>query len=129
MRRFFHPSILLLPLLVAAILARATPAVAEGFVPGINDLPLMAGLESSAEEPLVFDTPEGRIVVSPVSGSVSRRQVLDFYARILPQLGWQRQNQTTFRREGEILRLEFSDGDKAGLSVRFSLSPARSSRH
>lgn len=120
---------LILAALLAVILAGGAPAGAQGFVPGIDDLPLMAGLESSAEEPLVFDTPEGRIVVSRVSGGVSSRQVLDFYARILPQLGWLRQNATTFRREDEILRLEFSGGDKAGLAVRFSLSPARSFSH
>jgi hypothetical protein len=108
-----------------ALFLAAAPVAAEGFVPGIQDLPLMAGLKPAAEGPLVFDTPEGRIVISPASGPATSSEVLEFYARILPQLGWRGQNRATFRREGEILKLEFSAAGGARLSVRFSLSPAR----
>ncbi len=98
------------------------------FVSGIEDLPLMPGLEEDSEGRMVFDTAAGRIVEAFASGAVSRAQVLEFYAATLPQLGWRRKGETAFGREDEILVLEFS-GSKAGpapaLSVRFALSPAK----
>ena len=93
-----------------------------------QDLPLMPGLEEDAQGRMVFDTAAGRIVEAYASGAVSRAQVLDFYAATLPQLGWRREGEAAFRREDEILVLEFSAG-KAGsapaLTVRFALSPAQ----
>ncbi len=120
-------------ILFAMVLMGAMPAraqgVDQGFVPGIQDLPLMNGLKSANSEPLIFDSPEGRIVVSPVSGTTTRRQVLEFYRRILPQLGWQVFKETSFRREGELLKLEFSAAQGGVLPLRFSLSPARKFTH
>ena len=133
------------PLLAAAVCAAAVCAAALGwaevhaadraagqgtvaFVGGIEDLPLMPGLEEDAAGRMVFDTAAGRIVEAFASGAVSRTQVLDFYAATLPQLGWRREGETAFLREDEILVLEFSAG-KAGpapaLTVRFALSPAK----
>ena len=68
-------------------------------------------------------------MVSPVSGTTTRRQVLEFYRRILPQLGWQVFKETSFRREGELLKLEFSAAQGGVLPLRFSLSPARKFTH
>ena len=95
------------------------------FVSGIEDLPLMDGLREAEEESMVFDTVAGRIVESYASGAVTRRQVLEFYASTLPQLGWRRRGETTFQRENEILKLEFSTtAANPALTVRFALSPA-----
>ena len=127
------------PLLAAAVCAAAlgwadvpaADAAGQGtvaFVGGIEDLPLMPGLEEDAAGRMVFDTAAGRIVEAYASGAVSRAQVLDFYAATLPQLGWRREGEAAFLREDEILVLEFSAG-KAGpapaLTVRFALSPAK----
>ncbi len=128
------------PLLAAAVCAAALGwaevhaadrAAGQGtvaFVGGIEDLPLMPGLEEDAAGRMVFDTAAGRIVEAYASGAVSRAQVLDFYAATLPQLGWRREGETAFLREDEMLVLEFSAG-KAGpapaLTVRFALSPAK----
>ncbi len=97
------------------------------FVTAIDDLPLMPGLIEASDDAMVFDAPAGRIVEAYASGAVSRNQVLEFYARTLPQLGWQRAGDGRFRREGEILKLEFPDGGAQApdLTVRFALSPAR----
>ncbi len=101
---------------------------AAAFVGGIEDLPLMPGLEEDAAGRMVFDTAAGRIVEAYALGAVSPAEVLEFYAATLPQLGWRREGETAFRREDEILVLEFSGG-KAGpapaLTVRFALSPAK----
>ena len=99
-----------------------------GFLIGIEDLPLMPLLSESADGGMVFDTPAGRIVEAFASGTVTRAEVLAFYAATLPQLGWTMEDAARFRREGEILRLEFTDNlpvpnRQAALTVRFAISP------
>ncbi len=50
------------------------------------------------------------------------RGVRNFYAETLPQLGWQRLSELTFRREGEVLRIVIEDR-RQPIVVRFSLAP------
>jgi len=109
-------------LLLVAALGAATAADADGFVSGIEDLPLMQGLEE-AESGMVFDSPAGRIVEAVAVGRVSREDILDFYTETLPQLGWTPAGDGVFRREGEVLRVEFPGSDGSGTTVRFALSP------
>ncbi|HYD67486.1 hypothetical protein [Azospirillum sp.] len=107
------------PIVVGGVIS-APVAAAEtaAFVAGMGDVPVMPGLAAGAEEPLVFDKPNGRIVETVLHGRVERKAVLDFYARTLPQLGWKRAADTRFQREAEELRLEFANG-----TVRFVLMP------
>lgn len=118
---------------VAALLAAAAPAVlaqapasqGTAFIGDIEDLPLMPGL-AEVSGGMVFDTPAGRIVEAFATGRVSRAEVLAFYAATLPELGWQPAGEATYRREDEVLVLEFPPpGDAGGLTVRFALSPAK----
>ena len=100
------------------------------FVAGIEDLPVMPGLESLPEESVVFDKPEGRIVEVLQNvrhalgrGALDEAEVLEFYGRTLPELGWQKLSDSRFQREGEVLSLELTQsGD--GLLVAFRLAPA-----
>lgn len=96
----------------------------DGFVEGVEDLPLMPGLANVDAAGLAFDTPQGRIIVAYASGRVTREAVLAFYGSTLPQLGWLREREGRFRREMESLQLEFSRTG-AGLTVQFTLSPAK----
>ncbi len=102
----------------------AGPALAaQGFVPGIDDLPLMPGL---AAEPgaVVFDKPTGRIVEASALGpDLSAGAVRDFYRRTLAALGWQRTGTLVFVREGERLKLVIEPTDTAGVRVRFDVAP------
>ncbi|BBK39978.1 hypothetical protein STAQ_50560 [Allostella sp. ATCC 35155] len=108
--------------LAAALVLAAAPATAtEFFVDGLEDVPLMTGLEALPDRSLVFDKPNGRIVESYAAGAVRRGDVVRFYDETLPQLGWSGRS-PTYRREGEVLRLGF-DGQDGALVVRFSLSP------
>jgi hypothetical protein len=115
-------------LTVGAVQVRAQSSAATVFIDGMDDLPLMKGLEEAPEGALAFHTPLGRIVEAYASGPVTKDQVLNFYAATLPQLGWLSQKPTEFRREGEILRLDFPKKEGADvladfLTVRFALSP------
>jgi hypothetical protein len=105
----------------AGMLAHAQGTV---FLGAIEDVPLMPGLSEAVDDGMVFESPSGRIAEARASGPVTRRQVLDFYAATLPQLGWERETPGRYRREGEILRIEFGDGDSPDLGVRFALAPA-----
>lgn len=115
-----------LALAAAAVAAGAGGAPPDGaFLSAIADLPLMRALEERRESGLVFDTPAGRIVEAYATGPVERAQVLAFYAETLPQLGWTPAGEARFRREGEVLTLEFPAAGVGarGLTVRFSLAP------
>jgi hypothetical protein len=109
-------------LVLMLALALASPALAEGFVTGIDDLPLMAGLAEVPGSGIVFDKPEGRIVEAYASGAVSRDEVEAFYGATLPQLGWEPAAPGEWVREGERLSLTY-DGAGESLTVRFSLAP------
>jgi hypothetical protein len=102
--------------------APIAPAHAADFVAGTEDVPLMPGLAPVAGSSLVFDKPEGRIVEAQAAGKVTRSAVQAFYARTLPQLGWQASGANAWRREDELLRLDFRDRN-GELTVGFTLSP------
>jgi hypothetical protein len=110
--------------LVSVVLWAVAAHPADRFVRGIEDLPLMPGLAEAADAGVVFDTPSGRIVQTEATGQVSRDQVLTFYAETLPQLGWRSLAAGLFRRENEVLRIEFEEAGDPGTIVRFALSPA-----
>lgn len=117
MLRFLRPYAIAATLVLAAAPAAAT----EAFVDGLDDVPLMAGLEGLPDRSVVFDKPTGRIVESYATGAVRRGDVVRFYDATLPQLGWSGRS-PAYRRESEVLRLGFEGRDGA-LVVRFSLSP------
>src|SRR5690349_11967325 len=110
--------VLCLLLLLAAPVAGA----ADAFLAGTEDVPLMPGLAPVEGSSVVFDKPQGRIVEAQARGKTSRDKVRAFYAATLPQLGWSAAGVNTWRREGELLRLEFS-GHDGNLTVGFTLSP------
>ncbi len=107
---------------VAGIAQEAPETGSVSFVTGVEDLPLMAGLDEDVEAGFWFDKPSGRIVEAVASGAVNRRAVAAFYAETLPQLGWSDLDPLKFEREGEVLQISISGGD-GDLTVRFSLSP------
>ena len=93
-----------------------------GFVGGIDDLPLMAGLVEDSAAGLVFDKPEGRIVEAVAAGPLERAAVEAFYAATLAELGWRPSGDGAYRREGEVLRITVS-GEDGAVTVHFSLTP------
>ena len=111
--------------LVAAILFVLMPlsaALAEGFVAGTEDVPLMPGLAPVPGSSIVFDKPEGRIVEAQATGKVTRAAARAFYGASLPQLGWTAAGADAWRREGEVLRLDYRE-ERGILTLGFTLSP------
>ncbi len=118
----WRDAVFVLPLVLIA-----APTRAADFVAGTEDIPLMSGLVPVAGTNLVFDKPEGRIVEAQAHGKLARAAVSSFYGTTLPQLGWSTAGTDAWRREGEVLHLDFrgTDGD---LTVGFTLSPHQEPR-
>ncbi|MEX0808487.1 MAG: hypothetical protein WD044_07145 [Dongiaceae bacterium] len=102
------------------------PVRAGDFVPGIEDLPLMAELEPIDGSGFAFDTASGRLVEAYAGGTIEPEAVLAFYESTLPALGWEPAAEAagdqTWQREGETLAIEFVEGAEP-LTVRFQLAP------
>ena len=119
---------------IAAVLAAVclTGAVqaqdASVFFKDIEDLPVMPGMAEDAGSGTTFDTAQGRIIQAYATGPVSEGGVMAFYNNSLPQLGWRRLDIGVYRREKEILKLEFPGGPGAAppLTVGIRLMPAGS---
>jgi hypothetical protein len=119
-----------MPILRAAavtLMVLVTPASADEFLAGTEDVPLMPGLVAVAGKDVDFDKPEGRIVEDETRGAVARAKVRAFYDSTLPQLGWSAAGPDRWQREGETLRINYrgKDGD---LVVGFTLSPQKEHR-
>lgn len=117
------PNMRLAAAFVALTLSLAAPAGAEDrFFSAVEDLPVMPGLAERADSTVVFQKPEGRIVEMTAEGAVSREAVVQFYDRVLPQLGWAREKDGSFRREAEKLRIAFASSG-AGVAVNLTITP------
>lgn len=114
-----------------ALLCLLVPALSPGqaatqepsrYFTELPDLPLMPGMAEMPDAGLSFDKPEGRIVEVYARGAGTADEVLRFYRRALPQLGWEAAGPARFRREGEVLDLEV---ETAGgmVTLRCALHP------
>ncbi len=93
------------------------------FVPSIDDLPLMPGLQPLTDADTLFIVPRsGRIADSTAVGAVDIDDVYKFYRRSLPQLGWKIVDGRSFQRGGEMLRID-AHADGKITTVHFSLKP------
>ena len=88
----------------------------------VPDLPLMPGMAEMPAAGVSFDKPEGRIVEVYARGEGTADEVLRFYRRALPQLGWERAGPKRFRREGEVLDLEVETAGNF-VTLRCALHP------
>lgn len=114
---------LVLALLLLGLTAVLLKAGESGFLAGIEDLPIMPGLEELTDQGLVFDKPEGRIVEAFAEGDLAPDDVAVFYSRTLPELGWEAESAGLYRREGEVLAIEVQGTQNGGVLVAFRLAP------
>ena len=96
--------------------------LAQDFLAGFEDVPVMNGLQVIDGAGIEFDAPSGRIAEAYAAGKLSREAVLAFYKATLQQLGWREIDTASFEREGETLRLSFDESSDE-LTVHFRLSP------
>jgi hypothetical protein len=108
---------------VAGFMLASPPGRAEVFLAGFEDVPVMPGIAVDEGAAVAFDTPAGRIVEAYAAGPVTRDAVRRYYQAALPQLGWSRTGELSFRRDGEALTVELLNSAPT-LTIRFRLAPA-----
>lgn len=93
------------------------------FFSELSDIPLMPGLYELADETVVFDKPEGRIVeTAAVSETENINKIKEFYDSTLPQLGWERLGSSDYIRQEEVLHMQTET--RQGLNVvKLMVSP------
>lgn len=99
-------------------------AAEEGFFTAIEDLPLMPGMVEKVDDATVFDTPEGRVILTTATVQANKEQVVTFYRQALLGLGWEPFPQTPiiYARDNETLLIEVAqEGNTA--TVRFHINP------
>lgn len=107
-----------------AILFSSAVWAADAYLPGTADVPLFDGLTvRQAGEGVQFDTPEGQIlIVEAESETRTVREVMDFYRKSLPALGWKKKKGDVFEREDDSFSIVVVQEQKP-LIVRFELVP------
>ena len=94
-------------------------ALSQSFFQSIEDLPLAPGLTEAVNEGISFDSPQGRIATALARGAGDWEGYRRFYETALPALGWERRAPGIYRRDGEVLRLEFrSRGSRVEVQIR-----------
>ncbi len=119
---------LFLALMCLGVAAHPTPASAQApsFLSVIDDLPLMPGFVEDVVGALEFEAANGRIAETTATGSATTEAVFAFYSQTLPQLGWQLETHSLYRREGESLLIDVAEldgGDQSQVQIHFRLSP------
>ena len=85
-------------------------AGAEKFVEGMDDVPLLEGMNQITQDDVSFGNEETRLLEAYFNASKLKfKQVEEFYSESLPQLGWiyqgNRGDNLLFYREGETLEV------------------------
>ena len=85
----------------------ASPAQAA-FIEGLEDVPLLKGMQQVQKDNISFGNEESRLVEAYLTSSkMGFAKVEKFYMETLPQMGWsyqgKRDNTLSFYRDGEIL--------------------------
>ncbi len=88
----------------------AGESAAEKFVEGVDDVPLLEGMNQITQDDVSFGNEETRLLEAYFSTRTLKfSDVADFYSESLPQLGWiyqgNRGNNLLFYREGETLEV------------------------
>lgn len=105
----------------------ALPARAVDFLNSIEDIPLPNGMVE-ASEPVIFETPFGRVIKTVALGEADTSDVEAFYLSSLPALGWRHLGEDLiFSRRNEQLQITLKTSeDKLRVAFRLIARPASS---
>ena len=96
----------------------------SNFVPGISDLPVPASFHLIQDISGVYHDNAGRLVTANFKGKAVEADILDFYNKTLPALGWRRKERLRFTRDGETLRIQITEVNQTELLINFQLNPS-----
>lgn len=100
----------------------------DGYFSAFPELPLPPLMQENADSAVRFDQPEGRIITLQANGAVKPSQIIDFYDKALPSLGWTRHSVAAgktsgkkfwYSRDAEVLFFEIKalNGGSSRLNV------------
>ena len=96
-------------LIAMFIFVMPVSAKADDFIPYMDSVPLMQGFTASAEDALIFDKPEGRLVEIDIwceSNCPDNAAITDYYADGLRILGWARTGNLEFTKNDERIQID-----------------------
>ena len=94
------------------------------FISGMEDIPIYKEMKNVEDSLILFDKIDGRYVSSEIIGDYKEEEVINFYYKILPNLGWKKIHPFKFKRGNEILEISL-DTVEQGISVIFSIYPGK----
>jgi hypothetical protein len=98
-----------------------SPKVTSEFIKGSLDIPVAKDLEIISDEEVEFDSSSGSFTSSTYQSKNSIESIKKFYTETLPQMGWDltefSNHSAIFKRENQILKIEFSKSQKQTLAV------------
>lgn len=97
------------------------------YLPGTEDIPLIEGVVE-IENPTLFDSPQGKVVISKVVTSLEKKDVKSFYKEVLPNLGWREISENKYKRETQLLKINIEDLHNKTVIV-FELTQSFEIRH
>ncbi len=100
------------------------PLLGLKFINGLEDIPLFKNMEYVDDSLVLFDKVDGRYVSTEISGNYKYDEVVSFYKKILPNLGWKEIRPLTFERSKEILEIK-TTVSKDEISIIFSVYPSK----
>lgn len=95
------------------------------FFDTLYDIPVMTGLTEIPEMSGSFDKVQGRIAYATASiENLQQDEILSFYNKVLPQMGWARNKSGMFVRDSESLDISFDTAYDIKL-IRFAIRPEK----
>lgn len=93
----------------------------DAFLSSLKDVPLAPGLKEITANGSVLEGPLGPIIIAYAKGDGPADKVRDFYEGALPALGWEKAGEDTWRRNHDLLKLEFTGHGRDPVVVSFTL--------
>jgi len=84
-------------------------AYKQEFVPGTSDLPVIKNFSLISDSAHQFVTDEGKLIEAQYKGRGTRENILNFYKKTLKSLGWEKEQDNIFIRDGQQLKIFFHD--------------------
>ena len=92
------------------------------FINGLEDIPVYKKMEYVEDSLILFDKIDGRYVSVEITGNYDEDKVLEFYKKILPNLGWKENKPLNFNRNNETLEI-ISKREKGKAYIKFNIFP------
>lgn len=111
--------------LILALCLSVAPMTAKAgdFIPYLDSVPLMDGFTASADNALIFDKPEGRVIEIDLwceAACPNDAAITHYYADALGMLGWIKADSGEFIKNNERIQIEiFSAEDGVQKIIRF----------